>query len=312
MNVDLAVAWTTDDNNIEPLVASVHSVVKHWSRGAPLHVFILAWNVTSNHKRCFTDWVSARHPGTSVTWIDGSHEALPPGRGHLPAAAYLRLFLPYYISAKRIIYLDTDTIAVADLSSLRNLDLSGFALGAVLDGGVKSALEVLDAEICDVFNITSQDGYFNSGVLVFDAEQWRNSTFREDCFKVAQTYGGRLTYCDQDSLNCVFKRAWLPMDNIWNCQVGRLNETGRKSPTRLFKQLLTLGEYRIIRDAKVLHYSGPLKPWTGGPRTVGFGTYVGTLHDARWLTSWDITSRILKALASSFDRLKSSLVHHKR
>ncbi|RRJ64761.1 glycosyltransferase family 8 protein [Paenibacillus oralis] len=151
-----------------------------------------------------------------------------------PACMY-RLLLPAIIPADRIIYLDCDVLVNMDLEELWQVELNHFYLGAVWD-----------QNIMNVTNTISSKGlnpelYFNSGVILFAL-----NTIRANL----NWYGETLNFLrnfpdtampDQDALNAVYGRAYLPLD-------VRFNLFNMAAPDRDFSN-------------KIVHFAGDEKCW---------------------------------------------------
>ena len=135
------------------------------------------------------------------------------------SATFLRLCLPEIISQKyqRVLYLDSDVLALADLSPLLNIDLGGKALGAVPEVKMAPGRGILtDRHRCKL-GIASTSDYFNAGVLLFD---WQK-TLATDMIGKARTLllsGKTFEFLDQDALNLVCENNWLALPLKWNVE----------------------------------------------------------------------------------------------
>ena len=111
-------------------------------------------------------------------------------------SVYLRLFftelLP--VDAHRVIYLDSDTIVDGSLLPLAEYDLGGKTLGMVL--------ESITDDYKIMIGMKKEDEYYNSGVILFDADAWRRENYCDRLVdhirNVRSSYIG-----DQDFLNIV-------------------------------------------------------------------------------------------------------------
>lgn len=108
--------------------------------------------------------------------------------------AFLRLLMDQIASLPdRVLYLDTDTVALKDVTPLFEADLYGRDIGVIHDP-------------------MREKEYFNSGVMLFDLKAIRN----DGTFKKAREYifENKLMMPDQDALNVVYKnnRTYLSSD----------------------------------------------------------------------------------------------------
>ncbi len=142
--------------------------------------------------------------------------------------SYLKLFLEYVIQddVERLIYLDCDTLITGDLSELLNIDLCNHPIGMVQDclmGKNKYALGIYEDE-----------PYFNSGVILFDINKWREEKCLErivDHAKNVRIYGT----VDQDFYNVVLKGDIEVLDPKYNLQCMYIAFQPKRFD-RIFKQ----------------------------------------------------------------------------
>lgn len=184
--------------------------------------------------------------------VDPRRLAGLPVRGHFTEAMWYRAFLPELVDAPRVLYLDVDTIAAADLRELAERDLAGHALGAVanvrLDWMPDRAAEL------------GVERYFNSGVLWLDLDELRRGDAAEALLRTAREGGEALLLPDQDALNLVFDGRWLALEPRWNAMNAVL---GAPEGEALFGA-------EAVRDARerpaIRHFEGPgaNKPWAPG------------------------------------------------
>lgn len=126
-------------------------------------------------------------------------------------SVYLRLFFSELLpeDAHRVIYLDSDTIISGSLLPLMNYDLGGKSLGMVL--------ESITDEYKVMIGMNRSDQYFNSGVILFDADAWRREDYCNRLIdhirNVRSSYIG-----DQDFLNIVCRGDVCRLPVIFNYQ----------------------------------------------------------------------------------------------
>jgi lipopolysaccharide biosynthesis glycosyltransferase len=184
--------------------------------------------------------------------------------------AYARMLVPSILphSAARLLYLDSDIVVINSLRSLFETKLAGAILGAVPD----AIAPWLDLSFRSaVLGLSNPTFYFNSGVLLIDAEAWRGEDVTEKAFAFTQNLppGTRLSFPDQDVLNAILAGSWLPLDRKWN----------------FFRQIgdepLSLPEYRS--EVTIVHFASGLKPWVSGSTHPGKQLYL----DHRRLTPFN-------------------------
>ena len=147
---------------------------------------------------------------------------LPKDLSSYPLNIYLRLFIPHFIpaSVEKVLYLDADMIAVADISPLWKTDISRHTVAAVTDqrlktfdnhwGGIKNYRQL-------GFEATSP--YFNTGLLLINTRRWREQNTTERIIDIINKHKRFANYPDQYGMNIALHNDWLPLDARWNHMV---------------------------------------------------------------------------------------------
>ena len=157
---------------------------------------------------------------------------------HISSAAYARYFIPQFVAEERVLYLDSDLVVNRDLQLLFDIPLEGKLVAAVGDAG----------------------GYgFNSGVLLIDNRAWKERQLQEIFIKETDRIMGLVQSGqmedfngDQTVLNHVLAQDWLPLDKIYNLQVGH--------------DLVAFysgwdGHFELAQEPLIIHYTTYRKPW---------------------------------------------------
>lgn len=157
---------------------------------------------------------------------------------HISSAAYARYFIPQFVAEERVLYLDSDLVVNRDLQPLFDIPLEGKLVAAVGDAG----------------------GYgFNSGVLLIDNRAWKEKQLLDTFIKETDRIMGLVQSGqmedfngDQTVLNHVLAQDWLPLDKIYNLQVGH--------------DLVAFysgwnGHFELDQEPLIIHYTTFRKPW---------------------------------------------------
>jgi len=124
----------------------------------------------------------------------------------------LRLQLDGFLGDRfeRVLYLDSDTIAIADLGPLFDLDFKGNLIAAV-DDFMKEIPH--NIKRCESLGLKFGQ-YFNSGILLFN---WQ-AVLADGLFAKTRTViaSRKLRIPDQDALNQVVANRWLRLPVGWN------------------------------------------------------------------------------------------------
>lgn len=157
---------------------------------------------------------------------------------HISSATYARYFIPRFVAEERVLYLDSDLVVNRDLQPLFDISLDGKLVAAVGDAG----------------------GYgFNAGVLLIDNQTWKERQLQETFIKETDRIMGLVQSGqmedfngDQTVLNHVLAQDWLPLDKIYNLQVGH--------------DLVAFysgwnGHFELDQEPLIIHYTTFRKPW---------------------------------------------------
>ena len=172
---------------------------------------------------------------------------LPVRAQHYTIDTYSRLWVAEFFAetVDKILYLDSDMIVVGAIDPLWNMDLGEQVLAAVTIPG---------STRCSVYGIPEDFGYFQSGVLLIDLAKWRKDRIFEQLLAWIEKNGALIQDADQDVLNaCLYNRR-LPLDYIWNVIVPFYFDYHPLGISEVERGL-------VRRDARIIHFNGPSKPW---------------------------------------------------
>jgi len=153
---------------------------------------------------------------------------------HATSATYYRLLLPEIVpqSAEQVLYLDSDTIVLSDVSPLLQTDMQGKALGGVVD--------LTGKEMAERLKIPQ---YVNAGVLLFDLRSWRANDYGRKCIEFARSNPNAAIFADQCLINIVLANDVFTLEPKWNRFVTAQHSSDDAG------------------DAAILHFIMADKPW---------------------------------------------------
>lgn len=113
--------------------------------------------------------------------------------------SFCRLFLDHLLppNIDRVLYLDSDVLVVGDLLELWNHDMNGKCISAVKD--------CIGKKYFDLFELSSDDAYCNSGVILIDLNLWRQKLYDKKITDYVQAQNGYVFFMEQTVMNVVFK-----------------------------------------------------------------------------------------------------------
>ncbi len=157
-------------------------------------------------------------------------------RDYYTNAIFYRLMIPeMFPDYDKVLYMDCDTVALADVAELYNIDIKNNYIGAVADQAV-AAVPAFRAYTRYALNIPFHR-YFNSGVIVMNLKAFREIGFYGKFCEVLRSYDFTIAP-DQDVLNLICKDKVHYYSGAWN----RMPIAGKASP-------------------KLVHYNLAMKPW---------------------------------------------------
>lgn len=118
---------------------------------------------------------------------------------HWTYMSMIRLALPELFEHEdRVLWLDVDTIVLADIGPMLDMDLGGHSIGMVAEPGKSKG----------VFR------YYNAGVLLMDLDKLRETGRYRDVIRLVNHQ--QYTFQDQDALNVCMQEETLEMNPVWN------------------------------------------------------------------------------------------------
>jgi lipopolysaccharide biosynthesis glycosyltransferase len=221
------------------------------------HFIIFGRGLSDKTKGCLVRQAE-KHRHCAVDFVDPwpMLEGIPlVAVNHVSIDAYARLFIPYWLdNYEKVIYLDSDMVARADIAGLYDLDIGPFCIGTSVNGNVSRCIERQEygyfMKRTALFTILENwPRYINSGVLVFDTKKFAKKFPYRDVFRTAIYFTNRFArrLNDQDVLSLLVKDDYFILPPQWNyCWSVKTNE-GKYLPAK--------------PDVKIVHFTGGLKPW---------------------------------------------------
>lgn len=167
------------------------------------------------------------------------------GRGkslHGNMMPYTTLLFPEIIDAPRVLYIDSDLLVATDLSILYEFELGAGSVAAVPVHTVRYAVPG-EREFLMSLGIPEEASYYNSGVVLFDAEYWKKSGLTRRCFEFAERYAEHLSTADQAVINGVLQSELVPLPEKYN------------------RHRTAVSTLAINQDDSIYHFVGSPKPW---------------------------------------------------
>jgi lipopolysaccharide biosynthesis glycosyltransferase len=241
------------------LAVMLQSLLDHSSSQRKYHFIILERNFSMKIKDYLVKQV-LKFPHCEIDFIDISSiiDEIPivSSSSHVSTDGFSRLFIPYWFDKySKVIYLDSDMIAKADIAELYDLDISDFCIGIIPCQITNWHLKhrhyhFFLASAAFIF-LENWSRYINSGVLIFDTQKFKEEISYQDLFKFAIYFSNRYKkrYNDQDVLALLIKDNYFSLPVEWN-----------------YSWIAPSGGYRDAKlGTKIIHFICEPKPWTKDP-----------------------------------------------
>lgn len=192
---------------------SVTSLFENNKDADNITVYILDDEISETNKEKFR--ILAKQYNRTIVFLETESiiksidsYGIPTYRGS--HTANLKMFINEYIpdSVERLLYIDSDTVVGGSLSELFQTAMEGKPIGMSYDSlvtGYKKSLGILEDE-----------PYYNSGVLLFDVNLWKEQKRSEQIIRHTQEVRAHYASPDQDLINVVIGKDILPISAKYN------------------------------------------------------------------------------------------------
>jgi len=268
------VLCASDDHYVRPLAVTLLSAVSNMKQGNHLQVILMDGGIQEANWQGLKETL-AGHPISIHVLKPNRDEIADLGISHhITHTAYYRLLAGRLLprSIERVIYLDSDTLVLDDITELWQSSLENHYCLAAVDVACpfidarhapmeyRRAIPYL-ATLSPVRNyralqIPGSAPYFNSGVMLLNLRRWREEQIENRLLGCLRD-NRKFVWCwDQYALNVVFAGQWGRLPARWN-QGTHLFEYPDEDCIPIDKH-----EYReMLEKPALLHYTTEFKPW---------------------------------------------------
>lgn len=255
------VVLVADGNYVNQAAVTIKSLSEN-SAGKRLDVVVLHDSVSEEE---FTPIAEMRlRDGVSVRFADAGNFMPESQSGfytenseRITNAAYYRLMLPWILSDEyeRALYLDSDMIAVSDISELLDENPGSFLVSAVRDYWGICDCYRKESELRDwreSIGLTELNDYIISATLVFNLPLWRDRFSLDEVLKLASSKEWRQH--DQDVVNILCKGEIHFIEPKWGFITACRNAA--LLPEKLYNEFK-----EAEKNPSIIHFGGKPKPW---------------------------------------------------
>lgn len=250
----ITVVSSCNDAFAEHVSALFVSVLENTDHSTAIFDFyVIDDEISIANKRLMRETINEYAATLHFLTIDKKYFADAVESDRIPETAYYRIAIPELFrdqDLERILYLDCDMIALADISELWRIDLSEYVLAAVEDAGFHQRLEKMDIACAST-------KYFNSGFMLINMKKWLDEDVTNRVLRFIHDNPEKLKFHDQDALNAILHDQWLQLHPKWNAQSYIMKREVEHPDPEGEKEY-----FETRRDPKIIHYSGHIKPWS--------------------------------------------------
>lgn len=244
------IACGCNDRYARHTAAMLISVAEHVSPEVNIKAYVLHDNGLSGEsiqklRASLPDTVEIETLFVSDELMDG----LPTHKFH--RECWHRIFLPELLpELDRVLYLDSDMIAVDDITTLWSTDIGSKLFGAV----VNPLYPFNPPHPITKLGLDNLSDYLNAGCLLMDLSKMRQADFsyKTKCYGIKHPEN---TWPEQDAMSVVWQKQWFHLHPRWNMQSTFFDLHPQKLPVST--DIVAIARERPA----VIHFIGTHKPW---------------------------------------------------
>jgi lipopolysaccharide biosynthesis glycosyltransferase len=238
-----------DDRYAIPLAVTVQSLLDRLDQHRHIHLTIIDGGILpSTKEKLVESWdASTAWPRSSLEWRapDYGNALVIPEWGRVPKLTYARINLSAYLpEASKAIVLDSDILVRTGIERLWDTPLEGATMGAVTDPHIPMVSSPDGLASYGELGLAADAPYLNAGVMLVDLKLWRQQNIGPRAFAWIEQNRQTANWYDQDAINALMAGQWKSLDARWQFQ-PRLASLAKAG----------------LGDARIVHFSGGLKPW---------------------------------------------------
>lgn len=265
-----------DDNYAQHAAAVIASILVN-NPDNRIRVWILDGGLSAENKQKLSVYRDFSNYEVSFLNINPDDFKDFPESGYITRAMWYRLKIGTILpnSVQRCLYLDCDTIVNAALDGLFSLDLTGKCAAV----GIDCIFEKFIKNHRNYFPSDYQ--YFNSGVILFNLQEWKAQGIEKNILDFVAENPRRLKLLDQTILNIFLRGKTVDFGIKYNFQFTPkiLCETSYSRRRE---------EYRNAAPSpSIIHFVGDFKPWKIGYNALNpyYKLYLSALSKTEWRMS---------------------------
>jgi len=260
VNQEISVVCAADNNYAMPLAVTLVSILKNLSSDWNLNFYVLDAGIESRNKNKIIQSLDLSRCSIKFFDTKGRFKDVPTS-DHFTEAIFHRLLIPQLLSEDihKVIYLDCDLLVLTDISKLWKIEIKDYYLLAVQDFTINTIAEgVKDYQ---KLSIPPKNKYFNSGVLVFNLDKWREFDTSSKIIEYVCEPRDTVLFADQEALNAMLWDKWGELETKWNRQFKSSADDDQilvNSLTEIYGQNVCQD---TVNNPYIIHFIQDTKPW---------------------------------------------------
>ena len=251
------IALSFDNKYAQHAAVTITSVLENNTSKRKYHFFLFSPDLSNEHRSRLTQLINSYRQNYTILEIKSLHyvsfnDAIIKKYHYMDSnvtALFFKILFQDNLpdDVNKILYLDSDMVALSDLGELFDIQLQNYVLGAVCEDITKNHLKEI--------GFKAKDDYFNSGLMLLDIKKWKELSIGDILINEAKSQDHLYSLHDQDVLNVHFKNNFLHLDQKYNQMVYLFN-----SPPLISKVKSKYKNIDGICKKGIMHYTG-IKPW---------------------------------------------------
>lgn len=215
----IPILYACDDNYLPLMGTSICSLMENADKSYNYMIYIL-YTPSDVQEENIKKIMAMENDNFKIVFVDVEEELSKIAkklktRDYYTNTTYYRLFVsklfPQY---DKMIYIDSDTVVLGDISKLYNIDIGDNIIAGCTDESVV-VTPVFREYVEKVIGVDSYEQYFNAGMIVINLKEFKNQKIFDKFLKLNDDYYFEVAQ-DQDLLNVLCKDKVHFLDLGWN------------------------------------------------------------------------------------------------
>ena len=264
---------TCDENYLSPLMVMLYSLRQN-NRNKAFKIWLIHESISQESIQLLNNFNDSLDFEFEDIQIQDLLFEDAKTQDRYPKEMYFRLLCAQILpnDLERVLYLDPDILIINSIESLWETELNGQMIAASTHTGLIDIATPINK-----MRLSTDHGYFNSGVMLIDLNMARDIIKEEDIQETLEKSNLYLLLPDQDVLNYLYGKYILEVpEEIYNYDARRFMSYFARSK----------GEHNlmwVMENTAILHFCGRPKPWDSSSDSRFTALYLNYNHQVNTL-----------------------------